>query len=96
MKKINPYQITINQDLAVRLIICLIALVNAVSDMLGGPHLEIGPEQVTTCVNAAFLIGTFAWGFWKDNPFTAAAKEGNEVTKILKEDPEAVVQASLK
>lgn len=96
MKKINPYKIQINQELAVRLIICLVALINAVSDMLGGPHLEIGPEEATAWVNVTFLVATFCWGFWKDNPFTAAAKEGNDVTKILKQDPDAIVEASLK
>lgn len=85
-------RITINNELAVRLIICGLALFNAVADMCGWPHLEIGPEDVTTCVNVILLVATSVWGFWKNNNFTEAAKESQEVLDILKEDPQAKIK----
>lgn len=84
-------KITINQELAVRLIISGIALLNGVMDMIGGPHLIIGDDQVSSFVSVIFLVASFIWVLWKNNNFTQASKEGQEVTDILKRDPDAVI-----
>lgn len=84
-------KVTINQELAVRLLLCSLALFNAVADMLNWPHLALSNEMATQFMNVIFLVVGYVWGFWKNNNFTEAAKEGQKVINVLKEDPEAEV-----
>lgn len=89
-------KVTINQELAVRLLLCSLALFNAVADMLGLPHLELSSEMATQFMNVIFLVIGYAWGFWKNNNFTQAAKEGQELINILKENPDANIEVDIK
>lgn len=75
----------LDQGLIVRLIVCGLALLNAVMDILGLPHLEIADAQVTQVVNVVLLVTTYAWGFWKNNNFTEDAKASQIILNELKE-----------
>lgn len=88
-------KITINQELAVRLLLCSLALFNAVADMLGWPHLELSNEVATQFMNVIFLVIGYIWGFWKNNNFTKAAKESQKVLNILKENPQADIEVNI-
>lgn len=66
-------------QLVVRLIVSIVALINSVCTMAGFPLLNLGEEQITSVVNVVVLIAAWAWGFWKNNNFTQAAKDAQKV-----------------
>lgn len=72
-------------QLIVRLIVSIIAAVNAVAAMLGYGPLDISEDMIYTSVSVIFMIGTWIWGFWKNNNFTKEAKEAQQVLDIAKE-----------
>lgn len=92
----NLKTVRIDQTLAVRLLLCSLALFNAIGDMLGLPHLELSTEEATTFVSVLFLIAGYLWGFWKNNNFTQAAKDGQEIVNIMKENPNAEIEVNIK
>ena len=71
-------------QLIVRLIVSVIAVINSICSMAGFPLLNLGEEQVSDVVSAVLLVAAWAWGFWKNNSFTIAAKEGQKVTDAIK------------
>lgn len=73
-----------DKQLIVRLIVSVIAVVNSVCTMAGFPLLNLGEEQVSDVVSVVVLVAAWAWGFWKNNSFTTAAKEGQKVTEAIK------------
>lgn len=70
--------------LIVRIVVSLIALVNAVCAAFNLPQLEVDEATVYTAVSFAAMIAAWAWGFWKNANFTEAAKEGQKVTDSIK------------
>ena len=71
-------------QLVVRLIVSIVALINSVCTMAGFPLLNLGEEQITSVVNVVVLIAAWAWGFWKNNNFTQAAKDAQKVLESEK------------
>lgn len=71
-------------QLVVRLIVSIVALINSVCTMAGFPLLNLGEEQITSVVNVVMLIAAWAWGFWKNNNFTQAAKDAQKVLESEK------------
>lgn len=68
-----------DKQLIVRLIVSIIAVVNSVCTMAGFPLLNLGEEQVSDVVSVVVLVAAWAWGFWKNNNFTQAAKDAQAV-----------------
>lgn len=68
-----------DKQLIVRLIVSVIAVVNSVCTMAGFPLLNLGEEQVSDVVSVVVLVAAWAWGFWKNNNFTQAAKDAQAV-----------------
>lgn len=65
---------------------CLgVALVNAVLQIMGLPHIEIADETITAAVSSLALIATTLWAWWKNNNFTPAAREAQKVLDGLKD-----------
>lgn len=73
-----------NTSLIIRTIISVLSLLNAVLQMNGLPHLEIGDEVITAFVNSGVLIVTSIWTYWKNNNWTAPAKEAQTVLNAIK------------
>lgn len=71
-------------QLIVRLIVSIVAVINSACAMAGQPLLDLGEDQITGVVNVVVLVAAWVWGFWKNNSFTTAAKEGQKVTDALK------------
>lgn len=92
----NLKTVEIDQALAVRLLLSSLALYNAIANMIGLPHLELSTEEATTIVNAVLLFAAFYWVLWKNNNFTLAAKEGQVLINILKENPDANIEVDIK
>lgn len=71
-------------SLIVRLIVSIVAVVNSVCAMAGMPLLDLGEDTITVLVNAAVMVGVWAYDVWKNFNFTEAAKEGQKVTDAIK------------
>lgn len=74
----------LDKDLIARLIISILVLVNIVATMLGYKPIEYDESSVYPAVSIVVTIVTWAWGFWKNNNFTDAAREGQKVIDEIK------------
>ena len=71
-------------QLIVRIIVSAITIINLLAAQFGFNPLNIDDETVYTVVSAVAAIAAWAWGFWKNNNFTKAAKKGQETIDKLK------------
>lgn len=62
-----------------RTIVLLLALVNQVLSMLGIPVLPIEDEAINTVVSTLWTIAAAVVAWWKNNSFTTAALEADQV-----------------
>lgn len=62
-----------------RTIVLLLALVNQVLSMLGIPVLPIEDEAINTVVSTLWTVIAAVAAWWKNNSFTTAALEADEV-----------------
>ena len=62
-----------------RTIVLLLALVNQVLSMLGIPVLPIEDEAINTVVSTMWTIIAAVVAWWKNNSFTTAALEADQV-----------------
>ena len=73
-----------NKDTLARAITTLVVAIFVVLKIFG---IEIGFDEsyIYEVVLAVITVGTWFWGFWKNNSFTHEAKLGDEYMQILKE-----------
>lgn len=65
---------------------CLVlALVNQVLMVLGYKVIDVSDDTVNTLITTAFTVVTALIAWWKNNSFTQAAIEADEVMRELKE-----------
>ena len=67
-----------------RTIVLAIALINQLLMAFGYNVINISDETINTLVGTIFTIVTALIAFWKNNSFTQAALEADEVMKELK------------
>lgn len=68
----------------VRLIVLLIALINQLLVAIGKSPLPFENETVTEFVSVLITVLAAAWAWWKNNSFTKAAIEADEMMKQKK------------
>lgn len=68
----------------VRLVVGLVAVANAVCQMIGWQELALTPEMVLTLGSAAYLVIQEIWVWWKNNNVTREAVAGQKATDALK------------
>lgn len=73
-----------NTGLIVRLLVSVVAMVNAVCAIMNVPGLEITEAQLYEAVSVLGMVGTWAWGFWKNNSFTKEAQKADAYMEQLK------------
>lgn len=73
----------------VRTIILIVALVNQVLSIIGKPVLPITDEQIEQIVTLVITIAAALWNWWKNNSYTGAAIEGDQLMNKLKKNQEA-------
>lgn len=73
----------------VRTIILIVALVNQVLSIIGKPVLPITDEQIEQIVTLVITIVAALWNWWKNNSYTKAAIEGDQLMNKLKKNQEA-------
>lgn len=65
---------------------CLVlALVNQVLMVLGYKVIDVSDDTVNTLITTGFTVVTALIAWWKNNSFTQAAIEADEVMRELKE-----------
>lgn len=69
----------------IRTVCLVLALINQGLTMTGHSLLPISDEQVTEAISLAATIITSLWAWWKNNSFTKAAIEADEVKDALKD-----------
>lgn len=66
-------------QLVVRIIVSLVAAINACAAAFGFDPLNIDEGTIYTVVSFVAAVAAWVWGFWKNNNFTEAAKKGQAV-----------------
>ena len=75
---------TIKPDTIARTIFLFIALVNQMLAIAGKEVFPVTEDQVYQIVSLIATVGTAVWAWWKNNSFTKAAIEADEVLDHLK------------
>lgn len=71
-------------DLIARLVISIIAAINAAAAAFGFNPFNVDEQTVYTVVSFVVALVTWVWGFWKNNDFTDEAKQGTALMRELK------------
>ena len=82
MNKINLKGIT--SEAVAGVLILIIALINAVLQMLGINTLPIENEEISVIVSGAFVIGAALYNTWKNRNVTSASQIAQQVTDMIK------------
>ena len=76
---------SIKLDTIIRTVCLVLALVNQGLALAGRSLLPITDEQVAEVITLGFTIVTALWAWWKNNSFTKAAIQADEVMHGLKD-----------
>ena len=76
---------TVKPDTIARTIFLVIALVNQVLAIAGKEILPITEDQIYQVVTLIATIGASVWAWWKNNSFTEAAIEADEILHMMKD-----------
>lgn len=71
-------------DLIARLVISIIAAINAAAAAFGSNPFNVDEQTIYTVVSFVVALVTWVWGFWKNNDFTDEARQGTAYMKHLK------------
>lgn len=82
MNKINLKGIT--SEAITSVIILMIALINAILQMLGFNTLPIENEEISAIVSGVFLVGIALWNTWKNRNVTTVAQEVQQIADAVK------------
>ena len=82
MKNINLKGV--NAETVTGVLILLLALVNAVLQMLGINTLPIENEEVSNIVSTIFLIATVFWNTYKNRNISTASQIAQQITDAIK------------
>lgn len=82
MNKINLKGIT--SEAITGVLILVIALINAVLQMLGINTLPIEDEEISVVVSGVFVIGAALYNTWKNRNVTPASQIAQQVTDMIK------------
>ena len=76
----------VKRDTLARTIILAIALANQILTSTGHSILPITDDQIADIITLAFTIASSVWAWWKNNSFTKAAIEADDVMAKKKEE----------
>ncbi len=82
MNKINLKGIT--PEAITNVFILMVALVNAILQMLGINTLPIKNEEISAIVSGVFLVGMALWNTWKNRNVSTASQVAQQVTDMIK------------
>lgn len=82
MNKINLKGIS--PEAVANVFILIVALVNAILQMLGINTLPIENEEISAIISGVFLTGMALWNTWKNRNVTTVAQEVQQVADAVK------------
>lgn len=82
MNKINLKGIT--SEAITSVLILVVALINAILQMLGINTLPIENEELSAIVSGVFLVGMALWNTYKNRNVTTGAQEAQQILDALK------------
>ena len=82
MNKINLRGVT--AEAITNVIILVVALINAIFQMLGINTLPIENEELSAIVSGAFLVGMALWNTWKNRNVTTVSQEVQQIADAVK------------
>lgn len=82
MNKINLKGIT--SEAITNVLILVVALINAILQMLGINTLPIENEELSAIVSSIFLVGMALWNTWKNRNVTTVAQEVQQIADAVK------------
>lgn len=74
----------IKLDTIIRTVCLVLALVNQGLTMAGHSVLPVSDEQVAELLSLIFTIVASLWAWWKNNSFTKAAIQADDVKEAIK------------
>ncbi len=95
MNKINLKGIT--SEAITNVLILVVALTNAILQMLGINTLPIENEELSAIVSGIFLVGMALWNTWKNRNVTTVSQEVQQIAdavrngELLIEDVQALI-----
>lgn len=75
---------TVKTSTIVRTVVLAITLLNTILTMLGVNPLPFSEEELFTGISAIATVCATLWAWWKNNSFTKAAIEADEVLEELR------------
>lgn len=66
-----------------RLIVIAITLINSLLAHYGKPLIQSDETFIYQTLSDLLLIGSIAWGYWKNNNFTHNAQQAQKFKKVL-------------
>lgn len=82
MNKINLKGIT--REAVTSVLILVVALINAILQMLGINTLPIENDEISAIVSGTFLVGMALWNTWKNRNVTSASQIAQQITDAIK------------
>ena len=79
----------VKAETIIRTVILAVALINQVLTIFGYSIIPITDDQITEVISLLFTIGASVWAWWKNNSFTRAALEADEILAELKKRGES-------
>lgn len=76
----------LDKELIVRIVVSILSIVNMIAANNGWNPLDLDENDIYVVVSTIIAIVTWIWGFWKNNNFTIAAKEGQKVIDEIKNE----------
>lgn len=76
----------VKTETIVRTVILIVALINQGLTVAGKSLLPITDEQITEVITLIITIGASVWAWWKNNSFTKAAIEADEIKDSIKRE----------
>ncbi|MDR2976849.1 MAG: phage holin [Streptococcaceae bacterium] len=70
----------------VRTSLLVVALVNQLLTATGHAVIPVDDATITNLITTAITVVAALWSWWKNNSFTAAAKNADEYLKDLKQE----------
>lgn len=75
----------IKKETIIRTIVLVIAIINQILAIAGKDTLPLYESDIAQIVTLAVTVASSIWAWWKNNSFTQAAVEADDVLEIIRE-----------
>ena len=79
--KEGSFIMTVKKETIIRTVLLILGLINMILNSTGHSPLPFDDDQVTTVVSDVYMITVSLWAWWKNNSFTRAALQADEVLR---------------